>query len=190
MSLLGVPWPQRREVQAQHAGGVAGFIRESIEYVVRQLPMSTNYFYRVYLRGQYSRSCCPAYLTPQGFAALKGGLAERIVSHTSTVTDFLASTDERFSRLVLLDHMDWMSSYRPIELMAEWDAIFARATRGARLIFRSAHARPKYLDQLVGNGRELRLRERLAFNDDLAARLQREDRVHTYAGFHIADLPA
>jgi S-adenosylmethionine-diacylglycerol 3-amino-3-carboxypropyl transferase len=105
------------------------------------------------------------------------------------VTDFLRDTHERISKLVLLDHMDWMSSYYPEALAEEWCYIFRRATANARIIFRSAHAAPKYLEHLeLGEGN--RLRDRLTFHLDLAAELQRLDRVHTYAGFHVADLRA
>jgi S-adenosylmethionine-diacylglycerol 3-amino-3-carboxypropyl transferase len=89
MSMLGVPHPQRREVQDQHERGVAGFVREAVEYVFRQLPLWTNYFWSVYVQGCYTPSCCPEYLKPEGFAALKAGLADRIQLHTSTVTEFL-----------------------------------------------------------------------------------------------------
>lgn len=190
MSLLGVPHPQRKEVQRQHAGGVAGFVRESIEYVAQQLPLWTNYFWSLYLRGAYTRDNCPEYLKPENFAALKDGLAERVVPHTSTVTEFLHRTEEKISRFVLLDHMDWMSSYHPQALAEEWNAILDRATGGARVIFRSAHARPAYLAGItVGHGRDSRpVTDSLRFHHDLAARLQAEDRVHTYAGFHIADV--
>lgn len=188
MSMLGVPHPQRREVQAQHAQGVAGFVRESIEYVFRQLPISTNYFWSVYVRGRYTEDCCPEYLKPAGFAALKAGLVDRITPHTATVTEFLRGTDEAISRFVLLDHMDWMSSYYPEALEEEWAAILARATTDARIIFRSAHAAPTYLERIeLGAGRT-RLRDRLEFHPDLARELSRLDRVHTYAGFHIADV--
>jgi len=188
MSLLGVPYPQRREVQAQHAGGVAGFIRECLEYVFRQLPVWDNYFWGVYLRGRYSAQCCPEYLKEEGFAALKAGAAERVIPHTCTVTEFLHSTDERISRFVLLDHMDWMASYYPAALCEEWEAILDRAAPGARILFRSAHANPGYLERFMVGGR--RLREQLVFHDELAQRLSLLDRVHTYAGFHIADVPA
>jgi S-adenosylmethionine-diacylglycerol 3-amino-3-carboxypropyl transferase len=190
MSLLGVPYPQRREVQSQHANGVAGFIRESIEYVFRQLPVWTNYFWTLYLRGRYTRDCCPEYLRRENFLALKGGLAERIHPHTCTVTDFLQGTEERFSRFVLLDHMDWMSSYHPEALVEEWQAILGHATPDARIIFRSAHAAPRYLGhlRLAHRGRSGGLRDFLVFHPTLAGALQRQDRVHTYAGFHIADV--
>jgi S-adenosylmethionine-diacylglycerol 3-amino-3-carboxypropyl transferase len=54
MSMLGVPHAQRKQVQAQHQRGVAGFIREALEYVFRELPVWTNYFYSVYVNGRYS----------------------------------------------------------------------------------------------------------------------------------------
>ena len=190
MSMLGVPHPQRKEVQAQHALGVAGFIQESIEYVFRQLPIATNYFWSVYIRGRYDHHCCPEYLRPENFAALKSGLVERISLHTSTVTDFLHRSDERISKFVLLDHMDWMSSYYPEALVEEWNAILARATADARIIFRSAHATPGYLEQIELGGHRSRLTDRLDFHPELARELSLLDRVHTYAGFHIADVRA
>ena len=190
MSMLGVPHPQRKEVQEQHQGGVAGFVRDSLEYVMRQLPVWTNYFWSVYVCGRYTESCCPEYLKRENFTALKEGLADRIELHTSTVTEFLEETEERISKFVLLDHMDWMSSYYPEALAEEWSFILRRAAPEARVIFRSAHAAPAYLERLeVGAGRTP-LRHRLAFHDDLAAELQQLDRVHTYAGFHVADVKA
>ncbi len=192
MSLLGVPHPQRKEIQAQHTGGVAGFIRESIEYVFRHLPAWDNYFWRVYVLGGYSQACCPEYLKPAGFLALKKGLAERIVASTETITDFLKRGDEPISKFVLLDHMDWMGAYLPQALVEEWSALLGRAAPGARIIFRSAHARPAYLDWITPevDGARLHLREALTFHDARARELSRLDRVHTYAGFHIADVPA
>jgi S-adenosylmethionine-diacylglycerol 3-amino-3-carboxypropyl transferase len=110
------------------------------------------------------------------------------VPHTCTVTAFLQQADERISKFVLLDHMDWMSSYYPEALAEEWTAILARATARARVIFRSAHAAPAYLDTIEVGARRERLRERLVFHPKLTRDLQRRDRVHTYAGFHVADL--
>ena len=190
MSLIGVPHPQRRLVQAQHPGGVAGFIRDAIDYVFRNLPVAENYFWRVYLYGRYTPDCCPEYLKPHNFAALKNGLVDCIEPHTCTVTEFLNGDDDPISRFVLLDHMDWMSSYHPAALIEEWNAIVARAKPGARILLRSAHANPAFLDWVeIGTARH-RLADVVRFDRELAARLQRQDRVHTYAGFMIADVPA
>jgi S-adenosylmethionine-diacylglycerol 3-amino-3-carboxypropyl transferase len=188
MNLLGVPAAQRYQVQAQHQHGVAGFIREAVEYVFRELPVWTNYFWTVYINGSYTPTCCPEYLKRDNFQALKSGLAERIVPHTSTVTAFLQTTEERISRFVLLDHMDWMSSYYPDALAEEWNAILDRATPDARVLFRSAHANPDYLNLIDIGAERTPLRQRLHFHERLAQDLQQRDRVHTYAGFHIADL--
>lgn len=192
MSMLGVPRPQRQEVERQHSDGIPGFVREALAYVARELPVRSNYFWQLYFRGSHTRDCCPAYLTPEGFAALKNGLAARIVPHTCTVSEFLRRGHERISRFVLLDHMDWMSSYYPEALAEEWDAILERAAPGARVLFRSAHAEPAYLRQVdvLVAGRLRRLMDLLRFHSEWARELTRQDRVHTYAGFHIADLPA
>lgn len=191
LSLLGVPHPQRREVQAQHADGVAGYVVGAIDYVARNFPLATNHFWRVYLTGRYAPGCSPRYLEPTGFAQLKAGLADRIVPHTCTVTEFLRHAPEAPSKIVLLDHMDWMAGYHPEALAEEWGLLLDRARPGARAIFRSAHASPRYLDGIpVQHGREQKpLRDLLVFHHERARALTRQDRVHTYAGFHIADLP-
>jgi S-adenosylmethionine-diacylglycerol 3-amino-3-carboxypropyl transferase len=181
MSLLGVPGAQHDEVRRQHPGGVPGFVRDSIDYVFRALPVWTNYFWSLYFRGRYARGCVPEYLKPANFAALKAGRCDAITPHTGTVTEFLRANDVRISKFVLLDHMDWMNAFRPKAILDEWQAILARATPNARVIFRSARAQPSYMAALP---------ERLVFHPELAERLSREDRVHTYAGFHICDVPA
>jgi S-adenosylmethionine-diacylglycerol 3-amino-3-carboxypropyl transferase len=188
MSMLGVPHPQRKEVQEQHDSGVAGFVRDAIGYVFRQLPVWTNYFWMVYIRGRYTENCCPEYLKPDNFARLKDGAADCIGLHTCTVTDFLRHHEKPISKYVLLDHMDWMSSYQPQALAAEWEWILARARGDARIIFRSAHAAPRYLQALELGPERSRLNDRLHFHPELAGKLQAQDRVHTYAGFHIADV--
>lgn len=180
MSLLGVPGAQSDEVRRQHPGGVPGFVRDCIDYVFRALPVWTNYFWSLYLRGRYARDCVPEYLKAENFGPLKAGRADAVVPHTTTVTEFLRGTDERISRFVLLDHMDWMSAFRPQAIEEEWQAILAHAAPNARVIFRSARARPSYLAALPAG---------LLFHPELAERLSRQDRVHTYAGFHICDVP-
>ena len=188
MSMLGVPHPQRKEVQTQHERGVAGFVRDAIDYVFRHVPVWTNYFWMVYVQGHYTESCCPEYLKHDNFAALKAGLADSIQLHTQTVSAFLAETAEPISKYVLLDHMDWMSSYHPQALSEEWSLILQRARADARIIFRSANAAPRWLETLELGAEQGRLRDQLNFHPDLAAALQPLDRVHTYAGFHIADV--
>lgn len=188
MTLLGVPHPQRRMVAAQHVDGIAGFIRESVQYVFRELPLADNYFWRVYLTGRYETGCCPAYLRQEGFQALKDGAVDYLQWHTDTVTGFLRRTGERFTHYVLLDHMDWMGAYYPQALAEEWEALLERAEPGARILLRSAQSQPDWLQQLCIGPARRPLHEHLHRHDELAARLHAADRVHTYAGFVIADV--
>ena len=47
LSLLGVPRAQRRQVEQQYDGKIANFVRDCLETVLTQIPLSDNYFWRV-----------------------------------------------------------------------------------------------------------------------------------------------
>ncbi len=187
LSLLGVPGPQAAEVARAHVDGVAGFIRASVDRVFRELPLWTNYFWSVYLRGSYTPGNCPRYLSPAGFAALKGGLVDRIQVHTGSVAGFLADSPLPIHRYVLLDHLDWMAYHDHDGLVEEWERLRRRAAPDTRVIFRSAHPDPAFLASArLADGRSVL--DGLRFQRDLADQLHALDRVGTYGGFHIADL--
>ncbi len=190
MSILGVPASQREEVNIEHAGGVAGFVAACIDRVATSLPFGDNYFWNVYVNGHYTQTCCPNYLKPEFFRQLKAGLVDIVHPGTMTVHRLLSDPPDRFSRFVLLDHMDWMSHHDPKALAEEWSLLVGSARPGARIIFRSAASRPAYLDAITfaHAGRCWRLDQACAFRTGLADRLHPYDRVGTYGGFHIADL--
>jgi S-adenosylmethionine-diacylglycerol 3-amino-3-carboxypropyl transferase len=190
LSLAGVPWPQRNEITTQYPGGVPQFVHDAVEAVVTQLPFHDNYFWRVYIQGNYTPTCCPEYLKQANFERLRG-LLPRLKIHTSTVTDFVRRAEPGVSKFVLLDHMDWMSFYNPESLVDEWNAILEKARPGARVIYRSAGLKVSYLDHLRVRyrGEERELGGLLRQNPNLVAELHARDRVHTYGSFYIADLP-
>lgn len=191
LSMLGVPRPQRAQIDGQ-CGGVAAFVESCIEAVFAELPLADNYFWRVYLTGEYAPGCCPEYLTPTGFDRLKRGLIDRVSTHTTTVTSFLCKHRWPISRFVLLDHMDWMAAADEASLAAEWQAIVDRASPRAICLWRSAGLSSDFVDrqrvEVAGARREVG--ELLDYDRTLAARLHGADRVHTYASFHIAHLAA
>jgi S-adenosylmethionine-diacylglycerol 3-amino-3-carboxypropyl transferase len=192
LSLLGVPRPQRDQVDRDHSGGVASFIEDNVRAVFAELPLADNYFWYVYLNGGYSRSCCPEYLREANFARLKAGLVDRIELRTMSVADYLEQTDEQITRFVLLDHMDWLSAIHSAELVREWEAIHRAAAPNARLLWRSAGRSSGFIDRLEISvrGQRQRLGEMLRYHSDLAARLHALDRVHTYGSFYIAEMAA
>lgn len=190
LSLLGVPRPQRQEVERHHAGGIARFVEDCLETVFTRLPLADNYFWRVYLEGRYTPGCCPEYLKPHNFARLKAGLIDRVRVCTGSVAEIAATHPRPISRFVLLDHMDWLSTHDRPALRHEWEAILNRATGDARAIWRSGGMQTDFVDDLQVSvaGRERRLGDLLTHHTERAAELHRRDRVHTYGSFYIADL--
>jgi len=187
-TLVGVPLAQRRLLQ-DDPRGISGALRGLIDELFCTVPARDNYFWGVYVFGRYHPGRCPRYLTPEGFARLKAGLVDRIECHTCTVTEYLDRPGPDFTRAVLLDHMDWMSSYYPEALEQEWDGLLRRMGPQAMILFRSAHTAPPFMDTLTVGPDRVPLRQRLHFRPDEAQALSRADRVHTYASFHIAVVP-
>lgn len=194
LALLAVPAPQREHLERDYPGGIAAFIIDRIERVFTRLPLSDNYFWRVYLQGAYTPDCCPEYLRPAAFARLKGGLAGRIVTHTMSIERFLThgldGAGPPVTALVLLDHMDWLCGRHHSALRDEWQAIINRAAPGARLIWRSGGRHTRFVDDLVVRraGRAARVGALLEYARELTDRLHQRDRVHTYGSFHLARL--
>ena len=190
LSLLGVPRSQRLQVERDYLGGIGKFIEDSVETVFTKLPIHDNYFWRVYLTGNYTPDCCPEYLKPENFAALKGGLVDRIQWHTMTILDFLRQNDVSISRYILLDHMDWLSSFNMSILQDEWDAIVQRANERCRVLFRSGGLKVDFVDPLTVqvNGQSRKVGDLLTYHTELTDRLHPLDRVHTYGSFYVADL--
>ncbi len=192
LSMVGVPRPQRFQVERDYDGGIVKFIEDCLDSVFSQLPLADNYFWRVYITGRYSPSCCPEYLRPDNFARLKAGLVDRITVATDSVQGFLEKHDVPISRFVLLDHMDWLSTYRFSLLEDEWQWIVRRATTPARILWRSGGLQTDFVDRVrvIKNGERCPLHDLLSYDRELAEQLHVRDRVHTYGSFSIADLAA
>jgi S-adenosylmethionine-diacylglycerol 3-amino-3-carboxypropyl transferase len=190
MSMLGVPKAQRRQIETQYEGGLVKFIQDCMESVFVKLPMKDNYFWRVYMNGEYTPECCPEYLKAENFDHLKNDAVNRVTTNTDSVQGFLEKHDGKISRFILLDHMDWLSdAYFPL-LESEWQAILETAAPGARLIWRSGGLRTDFIDKIEIShaGKIQKVTPLLSYNSELAGELHQKDRVHTYGSFYIADL--
>lgn len=190
LSMLGVPRRQRETVEQYHEGGIAGFVEGCLDAVFGQLPLHDNYFWRVYLTGTYTPTCCPEYLTADGFQTLKAGASEAVSVNTGTVRHFLEGHDGEISRFVLLDHMDWLWQDPNRELTRAWQAIVDKATDDARIIWRSGGTNTAFVNALEvkRDGKTCRVEDLLRFDKVKAEALHREDRVHTYGSFYIASM--
>jgi S-adenosylmethionine-diacylglycerol 3-amino-3-carboxypropyl transferase len=188
LSLLGVPKPQREQLESNYQGGIVQFMEDSLKAVFVKESPRHNYFWRLYLFGAYTKDCCPEYLKPENFQTLRDR-AEKISTFDGSLVDFLQQSDTKIDRFVLLDHMDWLATYGKPILEAEWQAIADRSAKDARILWRSAATEVDFIDpihvQLEGKAKPLG--EVLHYNTALASRLHEQDRVHTYGSFYIAD---
>jgi len=190
--LNGVPKAQRDLLQnSSGSPSIAAFIKDSLEYVFTKLPVQDNYFWRVYLTGKYTHSCCPEYLTPEGFRVLKDGAVSNITVNTCYVTEFLQKHNKNdITRFYLLDHMDWLSS-SPEVLGEEWEHILRCASPdGCRFLYRSACQLATFVKEteIMYRNQKRVVADVLSYKPDLSAPLHLLDRVHTYTSFHVADL--
>jgi len=189
--LNGVPAAQQKLLEEQ-SGGAMAFIKESLEAVLTTLPLKDNYFWRVYLEnGEYTRDCCPDYLVEENFLKLKNGLVDRISVHTETIEEFLVKHDKKdVTRYILLDHMDWISE-DPKSLSGEWQQLLDHASedKPVKWLWRSASANADFVcaTKVKYEGKDTTVGDILTFNTELAERLHKLDRVHTYTSFWIAD---
>ena len=176
MSMLGVPATQRQMIEEAYNGGMLEFIRSSIRRVFTKRPIADNYFWRVYLTGSYSQSCCPNYLKETNFEQLRQRI-NRIDTHSTTLLDFLQHNPGDYSHFVLLDHQDWMADSQPEMLANEWKEILNNAQPGTQILFRSATASLDFLPDFVG--------DQLTFYPEKTNRAHQRDRVGTYEKTHL-----
>ncbi len=192
LALLGVPRSQREQIDRGYPGGIVRFIVDRVEAVFTKIPLKDNYFWRVYLTGQYTPECCPEYVKRENFERMKHDVVNKVTSETNSLLGFLEKHDRPISRFVFLDHMDWLYSNAPDVLAGEWQGVIDRAAPNARIIWRSAGLSVDFVDPLTvqHQGQKTQVGELLHYQRDLAAELHAIDRVHTYGSFYIAELNA
>jgi S-adenosylmethionine-diacylglycerol 3-amino-3-carboxypropyl transferase len=179
MTLLGVPAPQIKLIEDHYPGGLTCYVKDKLRHVMSELPARENYFWRVYMTGSYTLSCCPNYLREEHLATL-AERAERIRTHTCTVSDFLRKNPGVYSHFVLLDHQDWLAWHEPAALAEEWALILANSRPGTRILMRSAGLDLSFVPPAV--------RTRLRFSPERTQALHETDRVGTYGSLHFAEV--
>lgn len=179
MTLLGVPEPQIRLIENHYPGGLTAYVKDKLRHVMSELPARENYFWRVYITGSYTLSCCPNYLREENLAKL-AVRAGRVRAHTCTVSDFLKKNPGVYSHYVLLDHQDWLAWHEPAMLAEEWALILANSRPGTRILMRSAGLDLSFVPADV--------RAKLRFFPERTEPLHLTDRVGTYGSLHFAEV--
>ncbi|MFO1351777.1 MAG: BtaA family protein [Gammaproteobacteria bacterium] len=179
LSMLGVPRPQIHLIDAQYPGGVVGYVADKLKHVFTEVLIRDNYFWRAYLTGSYTDTCCPNYLKPESFALLRAR-ANRVRAYNCTVSEFLERNPGEYSHFILLDHQDWLAWHKPTALQEEWRLILANSRPGGKVLMRSASQDVGFLPDWA--------RASLRFFPDLTGALHRQDRVGTYGSLHLAEV--
>ncbi|MET3791369.1 DUF3419 family protein [Aquamicrobium terrae] len=175
---LGIP-PQQYEVLAGGAG-MAGVLRQRLERLACDFPLSENYFAwqafgRGYGRGE--QAPLPPYLRRDNFEALRVRAARFSVENVSITELLAAKPSASVDRVVLLDAQDWMSD---AQLDALWREITRTAAPGARVIFRTA-AEANLLEGRLAPS----LLARWHYRREQSLALHARDRSSIYGGFHL-----
>ncbi|MBL9145881.1 MAG: BtaA family protein [Verrucomicrobiaceae bacterium] len=179
MAMLGVPRPQIRIIESQYPGGLSYYVRDKIKHVLTEVPIASNYFWRVYMMGSYQRDCCPSYLhhSNRHLLAKRCG---RVTTHNTTVSSFLREHPGQYTHFVLLDHQDWLAAHDPEALREEWELILQNCARGAKVLMRSAGLTVGFIPEDI--------RKMLRFHPAVTTELHKQDRVGTYGSTHLAEV--
>lgn len=179
LSMAGVPRAQIRLINERYPGGVSCYIKDKLRHLFTEVPMHSNYFWRVYLTGKYSPTCCPNYLKKENFRQLQENV-NKIKTYNTTLTQFLKNHPGKFTHYILLDHQDWMAGHSPEELRTEWELILKNSRLQTKILFRSAGIDHSFLPPVAKSA--------LQFRPELSDPLHRQDRVGTYGSLHFAEV--
>jgi len=137
---------------------------------------SSNYFWRFYCeRGYKDQTCCPRTLKKEHFNALREN-AGCFEWHHATVQETMErAKPHSFTKLVLLDHMDWMPNSMVHD---EWIALQRASVPGAKILWRSAFTHMG--DKPFFNNLKI---------DDLTPKWYAKDRVKMYPGTFSSHMP-
>ncbi len=174
LSLAGIPKSQREAI-----GDINEFMKEVLYHVfVDQKPIN-NYFWRVYLEGNFTKECCPDYLKEENFKLLQSNIDKLHIS-TGGIHRFLETSTENFSHVVLLDYMDWLIGNDEQQLERDWERVLNQTVTGSKIFFRTAHQNADFLPDFVTEVINLREVD--------PSWVYQNDRVGTYTGTWLGEV--
>jgi S-adenosylmethionine-diacylglycerol 3-amino-3-carboxypropyl transferase len=176
---LGIP-PQQYDSLATSGDGMAAILRQRLETLACDFPLSENYFAWQAFGREYGASPdapVPPYLERDNFETVKARAGRLTITNASYGEFLSVKPAASVDRFILLDAQDWMSDAQLNDL---WMEITRAAAPGARVIFRTA------APESVLTGRlDESLLERWDYREEESLELYRQDRSSIYGGFHL-----
>ena len=114
---------------------------------VDQKPIN-NYFWRVYLEGNFTKECCPDYLKEENFKLLQSNIDKLHIS-TAGIHRFLETSTQNYTHVILLDYMDWLVGNNEQQLKSDWKRVLNQTDPGSKIFFRTAHKDADFLPDFV-----------------------------------------
>lgn len=178
---LGIPPAQYDELVSTNNGSAIDSLRERVERLVCDFPISENYFaWQAFSRAYdvENREAIPDYLRQDTYDKIRTR-TDKVEVHHASLTDFLKDQPAlSMHRYVLLDAQDWMN---PSQLAALWTEIDRTAdARDARVIFRTAGA-----DSPLPRKLPAELLAPWTYLEAESRALHAQDRSSIYGGFHL-----
>mmetsp|Transcript_21887 Transcript_21887/g.60757 ORF Transcript_21887/g.60757 Transcript_21887/m.60757 type:complete len:700 (-) Transcript_21887:282-2381(-) len=133
---------------------------------------TSNYFYYNCLMGRFTPHNCPSYLKRDNFEKLKTGLIENLTIMTCTFMEALCA--RKYSKVILMDHVDWLDTQQATELA---ECLQRQVVPGGKMIWRTASLRPPYVDIFAKHGFEVKCISRIDQGY--------MDRVNMYSSFWV-----
>jgi S-adenosylmethionine:diacylglycerol 3-amino-3-carboxypropyl transferase/ubiquinone/menaquinone biosynthesis C-methylase UbiE len=154
--------------------------RNFINYLCHNTELIHNYFYAAYLIGGLDDDCCPLFMKPEYYDAVRSRL-DRITIRSGFLHDQFRSFRHTPTKVILLDHMDWLDERA---IRAEWATFKQFTTPETQFLWRS-FARSQ------GTGCLEWLDYRVRFTLDLTSGVDHpcNDRVASYNSTFVATIP-
>jgi S-adenosylmethionine-diacylglycerol 3-amino-3-carboxypropyl transferase len=178
---LGIPPAQYDELVAGSEEDPAQVLRQRVEKLACDFPMSSNYFaWQAFARSYdiENREAVPSYLRREVYEDIRQR-ANRVEVHHASLIDFLREQPAHsLHRYVLLDAQDWMTPDILAQLWAQIDR--TADARDARVIFRTAGADSPLPRKLPAD-----LLAPWTYLEAESREFHAQDRSSIYGGFHV-----
>ena len=143
--ICGIPRKQYNLI-VQHDKRTLFEYLQRILNVFVTIPIHDNHYYYLCTHGRYSKGCCPAYLREGNYDIVKS-CVENVHIFTDTFINVLRQ--RTYTKVILMDHMDWLSNEECAQLVY---VLNRSVVHKGRILLRSASLKPPYIDLLEKNG--------------------------------------
>ena len=176
--LFGVPCKQMNMITYDDKRSFGEYLTTSLVNAFKYSDiMKDNHYYYVIFNGSFTKHNCPEYLKEYNYMALRNKISNKLTNLNDSILNVLQQNDiNKFDKIILMDHMDWMDETYVRELCMLMKNTLSHS---GKIIFRSSSLYPWYINIFTLYG----------FNTvNISNHIDNPymDRINTYASFWVA----